>query len=58
MANALKGYDAVVAIEFGEKAIQSLKEKGIAAFQMTGEVEKAVLQSIDNIYKKRSATFE
>jgi nitrogen fixation protein NifB len=58
MANALKGYDAVVATEFGERAVQSLKDKGIAAFQMTGEVEKAVLESVDNVYKKRAATFE
>jgi len=58
LANALKGYDAVVATEFGERAVQSLKEKGIAAFQMTGEVEKAVLQAVDIIYNKRAATFE
>jgi len=58
MANALKGYDAVVATEFGEKAVRSLKEKGIAAFQIKGEVEKAVLEAADNVYKKRAATFE
>jgi nitrogen fixation protein NifB len=58
MANALKGYDAVVATEFGEKAVQSLNAKGIAAFQMKGEVEKAVLEAVDNVYRKRAATFE
>jgi nitrogen fixation protein NifB len=58
MAKALEGYDAVIATEFGEKAVQVLKAKGISAYQMTGDVEKAVLEAVDNLYKKRAETFE
>jgi len=58
MARSLEGYDAVIATEFGERAVQVLKDKGISAYQMTGEVEKAVLEAVDNLYKKRTETFE
>jgi len=58
MARSLEGYDAVIATEFGEKAIQVLKQKGIACYQMKGEVEKAVLEAVDNLFKERAETFE
>jgi hypothetical protein len=30
----------------------------MAAYQITGDVEKAVLESVDRLYKKRAETFE
>ncbi len=58
MAAALVGHDAVIASEIGERAVRALKEKGIAAYQMSGDVEKALLEATDNLYRKRAETFE
>lgn len=58
MALALRGYDAVVATEFSQRAVQLLKQNGIAAYALKGEVEKAVLEASDNLFKKRAETFE
>jgi predicted Fe-Mo cluster-binding NifX family protein len=58
MALALRGYDAVVATEFSDRAVQLLKLNGIAAYMLKGDVEKAVLEASDNLYKKRAETFE
>lgn len=58
MAAALEGHDAIVATEFGERAVKALKDRGMAAYQITGDVEKAVLESVDRLYKKRAETFE
>jgi predicted Fe-Mo cluster-binding NifX family protein len=58
MALALRGYDAVVATEFSDRAVQLLKLNGIAAYALKGEVERSVLEASDNLYKKRAETFE
>jgi nitrogen fixation protein NifB len=58
MALALRGYDAVVATEFSDRAVQLLRQNGIAAYALKGDVEKAVLEASDNLYKKRAETFE
>ncbi len=58
MAAALVGHDAVIASEIGERAVRALKERGIAAYQMSGDVEKALLEATDNLYRKRAETFE
>jgi nitrogen fixation protein NifB len=58
MAEALAGHDAVVATDFGEKAVAVLKAKRIAAYKNTGNVEKAVLEAVDNLYRERAETFE
>ncbi|MGD1061156.1 MAG: nitrogenase cofactor biosynthesis protein NifB [Methanomassiliicoccales archaeon] len=57
-AHALAGHDAVIATEFGERAVQALKDYGIAAYVITGEVEKAILEAVDRLYHKRADTFE
>ncbi|MDD1769466.1 MAG: nitrogenase cofactor biosynthesis protein NifB, partial [Methanomassiliicoccales archaeon] len=57
-AHALAGHDAVIATEFGERAIKALKDNGIAAYVITGEVEKAILEAVDRLYQKRADTFE
>jgi len=38
--------------------VQLLKQNGIAAYSLKGEVEKAVLEASDNLYKERAETFE
>ena len=58
MAEALRGHDAVIATEFGAIAVEQLRKKGISAFKLEGEVEKALLQTVDNLYKKRADIFE
>jgi nitrogen fixation protein NifB len=58
MAESLRGHDAVIANDFGEKAVAVLKSQGIAAYKNSGEVEKAVLEAVDNLYRKRAETFE
>ncbi|MEM0449686.1 MAG: nitrogenase cofactor biosynthesis protein NifB [Methanomassiliicoccales archaeon] len=55
---ALKGHDAVVANEFSPKAVQLLKAQGIAAYTSKDEVEKAVREASENLYKKRVEIFE
>jgi nitrogen fixation protein NifB len=57
-ALALRGHDAIVATEFGERAVRLLKEQGIAAYSSKGEVEGAVREASDNLYKKRAEIFE
>lgn len=58
MAEALRDHDAVIATEFGDIAVEKLRKKGISAFKLEGEVEKALLQTVDNLYKKRAEIFE
>ncbi len=57
-AHALAGHDAVIATEFGERAVKALKENGIVAYVIAGEVEKAILDAVDRLYQKRADTFE
>jgi nitrogen fixation protein NifB len=58
MAITLRGYDAVVATEFSDRAVDLLKQNGIAAYALKGEVESAVREASDNLYKKRAEIFE
>ncbi len=57
-AHALAGHDAVVAKEFGERAVKALKDNGIVAYVIEGEVEKAILDAVNRLYQKRADTFE
>ncbi len=54
----LAGFDGVIATKFGDPAIEMLREKGIVPITATGEINKALRDAVDSIYKERSATFE
>ena len=57
LADALKGCDAVVAVEFGERAVAALRSRGIAAVKGTGDIVSAVRRAVDLVFKERAETF-
>ncbi|HVO77582.1 MAG TPA: NifB/NifX family molybdenum-iron cluster-binding protein, partial [Methanomassiliicoccales archaeon] len=57
-ALVLRGHDAVIATEFGERAVRALTNSGIVAYVIPGEVEKAILEAVNRLYQKRADTFE
>lgn len=56
-ADALRGFDAVIATKFGEPAIQELESRGVAAVRDSGEIRRALRRAVDSIFKERAETF-
>ncbi len=56
-ADALSGFDAVLATKFGERAVIELQMRGIAAVRESGEIESALRRAVDSIFKERAETF-
>ena len=54
----LKGIDAVIATQYGEPAIELLRERGIIPVQDKGEVEQALRKAVGSVFKERAAVFE
>ncbi len=54
----LAGFDGVIATKFGDPAVEMLREKGIVPITASGEINQALRDAVDSIYKERSATFE
>ncbi|MBM4237248.1 MAG: nitrogenase cofactor biosynthesis protein NifB [Euryarchaeota archaeon] len=57
-AEALSGFDIVIASKFGNKAVEVLRSKGLEAVQESGEVGKAIVRAVDKVFKQRAETFE
>ncbi|MDD1767656.1 MAG: nitrogenase cofactor biosynthesis protein NifB [Methanomassiliicoccales archaeon] len=56
-ADALSGFDAVLATKFGDRAVEELQTRGVAAVKETGEIRSALRRAVDSIFKERAATF-
>jgi len=58
MAQALKGFDIVVAKSFGTPAREFLEQDGILTFQTSTEVQDAARCAASAVFKQRSRVFE
>jgi nitrogen fixation protein NifB len=56
-ADALAGFDAVVATKFGNRAVEELQTRGVAAVQDSGKIEAALRRTVDRLFKERAETF-
>jgi predicted Fe-Mo cluster-binding NifX family protein len=56
-ADALGGFDAVVATKFGNRAVEELQTRGVAAVQDSGKIEAALRRTVDSLFKERAETF-
>ncbi|MGD0057363.1 MAG: nitrogenase cofactor biosynthesis protein NifB [Methanomassiliicoccales archaeon] len=55
--DALKGFDAVVATKFGDRAIEELQMRGVAAIKDSGEIKAALRRAVDSLFKERVGKF-
>jgi nitrogen fixation protein NifB len=55
-ADALAGFDAVVATKFGNRAVEELQARGVAAVQDSGKIEAALRRTVDSLFKERAET--
>ena len=55
--DALKGFDAVVATKFGDRAIEELQIRGVAAIKDSGEIKAALRRAVDSLFKERAGKF-
>jgi len=58
MTSALKGFDAVVAVSFGEPAMEFLRESGIIPVQSDLDVKDAVITAVKIVREERAKVFE
>jgi nitrogen fixation protein NifB len=56
-ADALSGFDAVLATKFGDRAIEELQTKGVAAIKDSGDIEAALRRAVESLFKERAGTF-
>jgi len=57
-ADLLRGMDAVIATQYGDMAIEVLRQKGIVPVEDKGEVREALRRAVSSVFKERAAVFE
>ncbi|MDH7509316.1 MAG: nitrogenase cofactor biosynthesis protein NifB [Methanomassiliicoccales archaeon] len=58
IADALKGFDMVLASQFGDRAIEALERRGIVAMKERGDIRNAIMRATRRLIEERSKLFE
>lgn len=58
IADALKGFDIVLASQFGDRAIEALRQRGIVAMKETGDIRTAIMRATRRLFEERSRFFK
>jgi nitrogen fixation protein NifB len=56
-ADALSGFDAVLATKFGDRAIEELQMRGVATIKDSGEIKAALRRAVECLFKERAGKF-
>lgn len=57
-ADLLRGMDAVIAAQYGDMAVEVLRQRGIIPVEDKGEVQEAIRRAVGSVFKERAAILE
>jgi predicted Fe-Mo cluster-binding NifX family protein len=57
-ADLLRGMDAVIAAQYGDVAVEVLRQRGIIPVEDKGEVQEAIRRAVGSVFKERAAILE
>jgi len=57
-ADLLRGMDAVIAAQYGDMAVEVLRQRGIIPGEDKGEVQEAIRRAVGSVFKERAAILE